>query len=63
MYMRLLTIELKPWASSQIREFYEQRVLPGLQETEGCLYATLTARGRSAVRTKNRVQLPTFVSI
>ncbi len=42
MYMRLLTIKLKPWASSQIREFYEQRVLPGLQETEGCLYATLT---------------------
>ena len=42
MYMRLLTLKPKPWASSQFREFYEQRVLPGLQETEGCLYATLS---------------------
>ena len=42
MYMRLVSMKLKPDASFEGRQFYETRVLPQLREMEGCLYATLT---------------------
>ena len=42
MHMRLLTLRLKLQVSDRIRDFYSRRVLPALQDFEGCLYATLT---------------------
>lgn len=42
MYMRLVSMKLKPDASFEGRQFYETRVLPQLREMEGCLYATLS---------------------
>jgi quinol monooxygenase YgiN len=42
MYMRLVSMKLKPDASVEGRQFYETRVVPQLREMEGCLYATLT---------------------
>jgi len=41
MYMRLVHLQVKPGKRQELREFYEQRVMPALAETPGCLYATL----------------------
>jgi quinol monooxygenase YgiN len=41
MFMRLVSMKLKPGVSHEGRQFYEARVLPRLREMEGCLYAAL----------------------
>lgn len=41
MYLRLVHFQVKPGKRRELREFYEQRVMPALAETPGCLYATL----------------------
>ncbi len=56
MHMRLLTLRLKLQVSDRIRDFYSRRVLPALQDFEGCLYATLT----ESVADPNECISPTF---
>ena len=42
MYMRLLRLKILEGKSDEMRRFYEDRVLPELGQTPGCLFATLT---------------------
>lgn len=41
MFLRLVRLKLKEGALWPFREYYEERVLPALEKTEGCLYAAL----------------------
>ena len=41
MFLRLVRLKLKEGALWSLREYYEARVLPALEGTEGCLYAAL----------------------
>ena len=41
MFLRLVRSKLKEGALWRFREYYEERVLPALEKTEGCLYAAL----------------------
>ncbi len=54
MYMRLLRFKVLEGQSDKVRRFYEERVLPELSQTSGCLFATLT---ESVVRQSECVSL------
>ena len=41
MFLRLVRSKLKEGALWPFREYYEERILPALEKTEGCLYAAL----------------------
>ena len=41
MFMRLVQVKVKPESASQIPTFYAQKIVPALQQTPGCLYASL----------------------
>ena len=41
MFLRFVRMKLKEGAQWSFREYYEERILPALDETEGCLYAAL----------------------
>lgn len=41
MFMRFVRIEVKPEKMRGFRQFYEERIVPALKDTEGCLFATL----------------------
>ncbi|MGH7452650.1 MAG: hypothetical protein ACRENG_14990 [bacterium] len=41
MYMRLLQIKIKPEKLPELRQFYETRVIPALQNLTGCRHASL----------------------
>jgi len=41
MYMRLVELNLKPQASATIRQVYAETIMPALQRTQGCLFASL----------------------
>lgn len=41
MYLRLVHLQVKPDKRIELREFYEERVMPELAETPGCLHAAL----------------------
>jgi heme-degrading monooxygenase HmoA len=41
MYMRFVHLQVKQGHMADLRQFYEDRVLTTLQETEGCLFASL----------------------
>lgn len=52
--MRLLQIIVKPEAVEELREFYDDRVIPALQRVNGCLSAKLV---------RSNIQPETFVSM
>ena len=41
MYMRFVRLILAREKSAEFREFYDSRVIPALQATDGCLFASL----------------------
>lgn len=41
MYVRLLSLRIKPALVEQFQEFYQREVSPALQASAGCLYASL----------------------
>lgn len=41
MYMRLVQMKVNPERISEMREFYDQKVIPALKSTNGCLFASL----------------------
>lgn len=41
MYIRLVQLKLKPGTLDEARQYYEERTVPALQKTSGCLYASL----------------------
>ena len=41
MYMRFVHLKVREGKMRDLARFYEERVIPTLQETEGCLYASL----------------------
>lgn len=41
MYMRFVHLKVKEGKLWDLARFYEERVIPGLEETEGCLFASL----------------------
>jgi quinol monooxygenase YgiN len=41
MYMRMVQVKVKPEAASQIPLLYAEKIVPALQQTQGCLYASL----------------------
>ncbi len=41
MFMRLVQVKVKPEKSGEFRDLYNDKILPALQETPGCLYAAL----------------------
>jgi heme-degrading monooxygenase HmoA len=47
-YMRMLRLRTKPGHSPEFRRFYDERVLPVLESTPGCLFAHLLQQSHSA---------------
>lgn len=47
MYMRFLYLKINPEHQSLLAPFYNQMVIPELQNTEGCLFAGLVRSGKS----------------
>lgn len=41
MFMRIVNLKVKEGKQGDLERFYEDRVIPALQETKGCLYASL----------------------
>jgi heme-degrading monooxygenase HmoA len=41
MYMRFVRLKVKEGKRGKLRQFYDERVIPALQETEGCLFSSL----------------------
>lgn len=41
MFLRVVRTKVKEGALWRFREYYEERILPALEQTEGCLYAAL----------------------
>ncbi len=41
MYMRFVRLKVREGRLGGLRRFYDQRVIPALQETEGCLFSSL----------------------
>ena len=41
MFMRLVNLKVKEGRLNDFARFYEERTIPALQETRGCLYASL----------------------
>lgn len=41
MFMRFVRVEVKPEKTPEFRQFYNDRILQALKETDGCLFATL----------------------
>ena len=41
MFMRIVNLKVKEGRQGDLERFYEDRVIPALQETKGCLYASL----------------------
>ena len=41
MFLRVVRTKLREGALWRFREYYEERILPALEKTEGCLYAAL----------------------
>jgi len=41
MFMRLVQVKVRPESASQIPAFYAEKIVPALQQTPGCLYASL----------------------
>jgi heme-degrading monooxygenase HmoA len=41
MFMRLVQLRVKPETSSELPRLYNERIIPALQQTTGCLYASL----------------------
>jgi quinol monooxygenase YgiN len=41
MYMRLVQVKIKPEELATARQYYDERTLPALQKTAGCLFACL----------------------
>src|SRR5947209_19084279 len=41
MYMRFVQAKIKPERLAELRKQYDERVIPALQATKGCLYASL----------------------
>lgn len=48
MYLRMLRLRTKPGHSVALRRFYDERVLPVLVATEGCLFAHLLQQSHQA---------------
>lgn len=49
MYLRLVRLKLREGAFWAFRTYYEERILPTLDRTEGCLYAALLRRAEEPV--------------
>jgi len=47
-YLRMLRLRTKPGHSVALRRFYDERVLPVLEATEGCLFAQLLQQSHQA---------------
>ncbi len=60
MYLRLLSIKLRPGAGPDLHRFYESRVLPELRTMPGCLCAALT---ESTQRADEQVSLTLWDSV
>lgn len=41
MFMRLVQLNIKPGALEEAQQYYDERTVPALQKTPGCLYACL----------------------
>ena len=41
MYMRFVRVKVREGKHWEYAQFYEDRVIPDMQETEGCLFASL----------------------
>ena len=41
MFMRLLQVKVKPETSGDLPRIYNEKIIPALQQTIGCLYASL----------------------
>lgn len=41
MYMRLVQLKIKPGELATVRQYYDERTVPALQKTAGCLFASL----------------------
>lgn len=48
MYMRLVQTKVKPDGLEMMKEYYDQNILPALQQTAGCLYACLMRSARQS---------------
>ncbi len=46
MFMRLLQAKIKPGQLSQMRQLYDEQIIPELQKISGCLYACLMQNTR-----------------
>ena len=46
MYMRFVNLKVREGKMRGLAEFYEQRIIPALEETQGCLYASLLQPSR-----------------
>lgn len=54
MFMRFVKVEVKPDKISEFRQFYKDRILPALKQTDGCLFATLV---QQTVRPDDHISL------
>ena len=52
MYMRLVQAKFKPGSLSNIRQIYEDKIIPQLQKMPGCLCAWLVRRELDKLRDK-----------
>ena len=48
MYFRLVRLKVRPESFCAFRDYYESRILPGLESAGGCLYAALLRPVRPA---------------
>lgn len=52
MYFRLVRLKVRPESFCAFRDYYESRILPGLESAGGCLYAALLRPVRPAEETE-----------